>query len=83
MTSSSPYSHLSSHYQEYSVNLAATASRLKNEALLPSKRCMISALLTLDLHNRDVIGALMRSKVTSCEDFEWTRCVWCIVITLE
>ena len=80
--SDSPHSLLSSTYQDYNQNLAATASLLKNETLHLSKRCVISALLTLDLHNRDVIGALISSKVTSPMDFEWTRWVYLLWIVL-
>ena len=69
----SSYSYLVDHYQGYMAGLASTASLLKNETLLPSKRIVISSLLTLDIHNRDVIAALIEGKVSSNTDFEWGR----------
>lgn len=61
------------HHQSYSATLSSTASLLKSETLLPSKRCVVSSLLTLDIHDRDVIGRLIQSKVSSNKDFEWAR----------
>jgi dynein heavy chain len=40
---------------------------------VPHKRLSVSALLTVDVHNRDIITSLIENKVTSNEDFEWTR----------
>ncbi len=70
---SSSLSYLSDHHQSYNAGLASTASLLKIETLLPSKRCVISSLLTLDIHNRDVISGLIAGRVSSNTDFEWTR----------
>ena len=69
----SPLSYLKVHHQSYVENLALTASLLKNETLLPAKRCVIASLLTLDLHNRDVFSALIANGVVSNRNFEWTR----------
>ena len=67
------HAHLTDHHQSYISSLSSTASLLKNDSLLPAKRCIISSLLTLDIHDRDVIGGLIKEKVTSNKDFEWAR----------
>ena len=73
LKSSSPTSYLSVHHQSYVESLASIAAQLKSNTLLLSKRAVISALLTLDLHDRDVIAALVAKNVTSSRDFEWAR----------
>lgn len=43
---------------------------------LPSaKYNVITALLTLDVHRRDVIQSLLSSTILSVNDFEWVRSV--------
>jgi dynein heavy chain len=39
--------------------------------LTPLQRATISALLVLDVHNRDIILRLIQSKLSSVNDFEW------------
>jgi dynein heavy chain len=43
------------------------------------QRAIIGALITIDVHNRDIIQSLINSKVSNPSDFEWTkqmRYVW-------
>lgn len=43
---------------------------------LPSyKRLSIEALLTIQVHNRDIISSLIQSQIASKADFEWLRLV--------
>ena len=37
------------------------------------ERTMMGALIVLDVHGRDVVELLINSKVTSVNDFEWTK----------
>jgi dynein heavy chain len=73
LVSQSPVSSLRVQYASYVENLALTASLLKSEGLVHPKRSIISSLLTLDVHDRDVITALIARNVASNRDFEWTR----------
>ena len=45
--------------------------------LLPWKRLTLNSLITLSVHNRDVVKDLIIKNVTKKEDFEWTR--WVLV----
>ena len=37
------------------------------------QRATLGALITIDVHNRDIIQGLINSKVSSTGDFEWTK----------
>ena len=37
------------------------------------QRAILGALITIDVHNRDIIQNLIHAKVTSPGDFEWTK----------
>ncbi len=54
-------------------SLASTATLLNEESLLPAQRCAIASLLTLNVHNRDIVHMLSSGGITSVEDFEWQR----------
>ena len=41
--------------------------------LSPHKRQSINALLTIDVHNRDIINSMVENKISRRDDFEWTR----------
>ena len=41
--------------------------------LLPHQRMSIEALLTVDVHNRDVLTQLIHSRVEKPESFDWKR----------
>ena len=71
LSSHSAVSCLKVHRQNYVATLASTAALLKT--LPRTKRAVIAALLTLDLHNRDVFSTLLANKIASNTDFEWTK----------
>lgn len=48
------------------------ASLVRGE-LTKIQRAVIGALITIDVHNRDIIAMLIASKVNSNGDFEWTK----------
>ena len=37
------------------------------------QRCLLGAMLTIDVHARDVVRALVAKNVSSLSDFEWTK----------
>ena len=46
---------------------------LVSSPLQSHKRLTINALLTIDVHNRDIIISMIENKITRIDDFEWTR----------
>ena len=42
------------------------------------KRMSINALLTIDVHNRDIIQNMVSAKVNRPDNFEWTRWAWLV-----
>ncbi len=46
---------------------------LVSSNLAPYKRLAINALLTIDVHNRDILNSMIDNGITRREDFEWTR----------
>ncbi|CEM11721.1 unnamed protein product [Vitrella brassicaformis CCMP3155] len=52
-----------------------TLVRLLNEPLTMLQRLRVYALITADVHNRDVTQTLIAKQVTSASDFEWTKCL--------
>lgn len=46
---------------------------LVSSSLLPYQTMCIEALLTIDVHNRDIISNMISSGVSTREDFEWTK----------
>ncbi|KAJ3105519.1 Dynein heavy chain 6, axonemal [Phlyctochytrium planicorne] len=53
-------------------NLAGTASLVRGE-LTKIQRAILGAVITIDVHNRDIVQGLINSKVTGLADFEWTK----------
>ena len=41
--------------------------------LVPHKRMAINALLTIDVHNRDILNSMVENRIARRDDFEWTR----------
>ena len=48
---------------------------LVSSSLLPHQTMCIEALLTIDVHSRDIISTLINENVSEREDFEWTKYV--------
>ncbi len=46
---------------------------LVTSSLVVHQRMAINALLTVEVHHRDTVNSLLQNKVTSDDDFEWTR----------
>ena len=46
---------------------------LMSANLVMYKRLSINALLTIDVHNRDIIFDMIENKISQKDDFEWTR----------
>ncbi|KAI8850637.1 hypothetical protein BC829DRAFT_441991 [Chytridium lagenaria] len=53
-------------------NLAGTASLVRGE-LTKIQRAILGAVITIDVHNRDIVQGLVNSKVTGLADFEWIK----------
>ena len=43
--------------------------------LAPHRRLAINALLTINVHNRDILTSMIDNKISRKDDFEWTRLV--------
>ena len=41
--------------------------------LKPLQRAVMGALIVIDVHARDVVKSMMKARVESLNDFEWTR----------
>ena len=57
-------------------NMLETLNMLANlvtSNLVPHKRMAINALLTIDVHNRDILNSMVENRITRRDDFEWTR----------
>jgi dynein heavy chain len=37
------------------------------------RRLSVNALLTIEVHNRDIITSMITNNITQPEDFEWKR----------
>ena len=57
------------------VRMLNMLARLMSANLVMYKRLSINALLTIDVHNRDIIFDMIENKITQKDDFEWTRLV--------
>ena len=48
-------------------------ANLVTSNLVPHKRMAINALLTVDVHNRDILNSMVENRIARRDDFEWTR----------
>ncbi|KAI8909816.1 dynein heavy chain and region D6 of dynein motor-domain-containing protein [Gorgonomyces haynaldii] len=53
-------------------NLSGLAMLVRGE-LTKIQRAILGALITIDVHNRDIVAGLVQAKVTGAGDFEWTK----------
>lgn len=64
------------------ANLEDLASLSNSTAVPATKQLVLTALLTLDVHGRDVISSLLKKDVSSENDFDWIRLVACFVLKI-
>lgn len=48
-------------------------AQLVRRPLTRLKRAVLTALITLDVHSRDIIGALIEAKVGDAQNFNWRK----------
>ncbi|KAJ3027001.1 UNVERIFIED_CONTAM: Dynein heavy chain 6, axonemal, partial [Siphonaria sp. JEL0065] len=70
--SSDPNRALVTLKQDSINNLSALAGLVRGE-LTKIQRAILGALITIDVHNRDIVQGLVQAKVTGLADFEWTK----------
>lgn len=59
--------------KEKMVEYLNILANLVSQNLIVFRRLSVNALLTLDVHNRDIINDLIDINVNSMDDFEWAR----------
>ena len=62
-----------SSYESEMVSSLDQLAELVSTDLISYKRLSVEALLTIQVHNRDIITSLIKSNITSKTDFEWLR----------
>ena len=60
-------------YQTQLSHLEDLSRQLEGEGLSPPQQSQLASLLTLGIHDRDVILSLRGKQAQHVEDFEWTR----------
>ncbi|KAJ3093097.1 Dynein heavy chain 6, axonemal [Quaeritorhiza haematococci] len=58
--------------QKWVTNLSQLAALVRGD-LTKIQRAILGALITIDVHNRDIIQGLITAKTSSPSDFEWTK----------
>ena len=62
--------------REELVSVLHKLSQLVTSALAPHQHQTLEALLTIDVHARDVLDSMIAGQVCQQEDFEWVRLVF-------
>lgn len=62
-------------YKEEMISSLNQLAELVSTDLINYKRLSMEALLTVQVHNRDIISSLIQSDITDRSDFEWLRWV--------
>jgi dynein heavy chain len=60
-------------FLDFSLNQIDAMVDLVRSPLDKQQRCLLGALLTIDVHARDVVRALVTKEIGSLTDFEWTK----------
>ena len=60
-------------YREDMISSLNKLAELVSTDLSSFKRLSVEALLTVQVHNRDIISSLIQSEITDSSDFEWLR----------
>ena len=74
------------------VETLTSLAGLVSVSLSLHRRMSINALLTINVHSRDILFSMIESSILRPDNFEWTRlvqkgrdflymfvCVWCVV----
>ncbi|KAJ3021047.1 UNVERIFIED_CONTAM: Dynein heavy chain 6, axonemal [Siphonaria sp. JEL0065] len=69
---SDPNKSLQDMKQKCINNLAGLATLVRGD-LTKIQRAILGALITIDVHNRDIMQGLITAKVAGLNDFEWTK----------
>ncbi|KAI9346257.1 dynein heavy chain and region D6 of dynein motor-domain-containing protein [Obelidium mucronatum] len=67
-----PNKELQNMKQKCINNLAGLATLVRGD-LTKIQRAILGALITIDVHNRDIMQGLINAKVSGLNDFEWTK----------
>lgn len=59
--------------REKLVSILHCLSQLVTSSLVPHQHQTLEALLTIDVHARDVLDSMITNQVYQQEDFQWTR----------
>lgn len=59
--------------REKLVSILHCLSQLVTSSLVPYQHQTLEALLTIDVHARDVLDSMISNQVYQREDFQWTR----------
>ena len=73
LSSESPVSELKQLNQTWISHIKDLTKACEKEGVTPLKQVVLSSLLTLDVHCRDVCQRLHVEGVTTIRDFEWIR----------
>lgn len=65
--------HAISEFLQFSLKQIDGMVKLVRGPLSKLQRILMGAVITIDVHARDVVRSLEESKVSSLSDFEWTR----------
>ena len=60
-------------YREEMISTLDLLAELVSADLSSFKKLSVEALLTVEVHNRDIISSLIQSEITDKNDFEWLR----------
>ncbi|TPX75806.1 hypothetical protein CcCBS67573_g02914 [Chytriomyces confervae] len=60
-------------FKQKSINGLAGLATLVRGDLTKIQRAILGALITIDVHNRDIVQGLINAKVSSVNDFEWAK----------
>lgn len=68
---------LNSLHATCSSQLEALTAAVRSPGMAPLLRRVVVALVTTDVHNRDVVGTLAARRCTSAESFDWLKLLRC------
>lgn len=60
-------------YFEFMKDLITAEVNIVRQKLNTLQRTMMGALIVIDVHARDVVGNMVKEKVSNLNDFEWSK----------